>query len=365
MFNQCQYFYLLTFVKRIILKAILLDALVCPKCGSTFNIRNMEKKANEIINGTLVCLKNHKFKVLKGIPRFVFDTSKGFIKTEDAFSSKWKTYHKSYHEKGWFEFQRNWFLERFGWDTLAKFNKFLEGRSRILDAGTGIGNSARFLSSNVNSQVFALDASESIDFAYKKYGHIENVHFLQADLRKLPFQKNFFDYVYSDQVLHHTKNTETSFKYLTKFLQKKGFVSIYVYNKKAPLREYADDYIRSKTTKMTEAQCIDFSKDMTILGRSLSRLKKKITIPKDIPLLNIKAGTYDVQRFIYWHFLKCFWADDGDFERSVGVNFDWYYPKFAFRHTPEEVRKWYKDTNTTITHFKEIESGISVTGKKL
>ncbi|HEV2193276.1 MAG TPA: class I SAM-dependent methyltransferase [Nitrosopumilaceae archaeon] len=347
------------------MKTSLLDALVCPKCSSAFHIKNIKKRESEIIEGTLVCAQNHKFKVINGIPRFVFDTSKSFAKTEDAFSSKWKKYHKSYHEKEWFEFQRNWFLERFGWHTLSKFNKFLESRKKILDAGTGIGNSARFLSNSKNAQVFALDASESIDFAYKKYGHIENVHFLQADLRKLPFRKNFFDYIYSDQVLHHTKNTETSFKYLTKFLQKNGLISIYVYNKKAPIREFADDYIRTKTTKMSEAECVEFSKDMTILGKSLSRLKKKITIPRDISLLNIKAGTYDVQRFIYWHFLKCFWADDEDFERSVGVNFDWYYPKYAYRHTPDEVRKWYADTKTKIIHFKEIESGISATGKKL
>jgi len=34
----------------------------------------------------------------------------------------------------------------------------------------GIGNSAKLFSSNLKSEVFAIDASESIDFAYKKYG---------------------------------------------------------------------------------------------------------------------------------------------------------------------------------------------------
>ena len=95
-----------------------------------------------------------------------------------------------------------------------------------------------------------------------------------------------------------------------------------------------------------------------------SNLKKKIRIPRDIPILGIKAGTYDVQRFIYWYFLKCFWAEDGNFERSVGVNFDWYFPKFAYRHTPKEVRDWFKQSKVKITTFKEIESGISVTGIK-
>lgn len=316
------------------------------------------------MEGTLACKNHHKFKIAGGIPRFVTDTAKDFVKTEDAFSAKWRIYHNSYHKKNWFEFQKNWFLERFDWKTSENLNKFLKTKKNILDAGTGLGNSARFLSGNPDSTVFALDASESIDFAYKKYGSIKNVHFLQADLRKLPFRKGFFDYVYSDQVLHHTKNTETSFKYLTKFLTDDGHISIYVYNKKAPIREFADDYIRSKTTKMSESECVEFSKDMAILGKSLTKLKKSITIPRDIKLLNIKAGTYDVQRFIYWHFLKCFWAEDDDYQRSVGVNFDWYYPKYAYRHTPQEVRKWYSDSKIRIISFKEIESGISVTGIK-
>ena len=53
--------------------------------------------------------------------------------------------------------------------------------------------------------------------------------------------------------------------------------------------------------KMTEKQCIQFSKDMALLGKSLSQIKKTVTISRNIPLLEIKAGTYDVQRFIYWN----------------------------------------------------------------
>ena len=316
------------------------------------------------MSGYLICANKHKFKITDGIPRFVTDITKDFVKTEEAFSAKWTHHHQNHHAKDWIDFQAKWFLERYEWKTLDKFKAFLDTKSMILDAGTGIGNSAKLLSANSNSQVFALDASQSINFAYKKYGNLPNVHFLQADLRQLPFRKRFFDFIYSDQVLHHTKNTGTSFKYLTKFLTDSGFISIYVYKKKAPIREYVDDYIRKITINMSVNECMDFSKDMTYLGKSLAGLKKKITIPKDIPILGVKAGTYDVQRFIYWTFLKCFWDESDNFERSVGVNFDWYYPKFAFRHTPKEVRKWFQDTKIKIVTFKEIESGISVTGKK-
>jgi len=347
------------------LKISLLEFLVCPACRGEISINIRKKIKSEIIEGSLTCKKcKEVFSITKGIPRFVKDQTKNFVKTEDAFSAKWRLHHKNHQAQDWIDFQQKWFFERYEWKSQNQFLKFLENKNTILDAGTGVGNSAKMLSSNPNSQVFALDASESIDFAYKKYGKTSNIHFLQADLRVLPFNKKFFDFIYSDQVLHHTKNTGTSFKYLTKFLNDNGVISIYVYNKKAPVREYVDDHIRKTTVNMTEKDCISFSKDMAILGKSLSKLNKKITIPNDIPILGVKAGTYDVQRFIYWHFLKCFWDPSDNFERSVGVNFDWYYPKYAYRHTPKEVKKWYKESKLKIIHFKEIESGISVTGKK-
>ncbi len=347
------------------MKHNLLDFIVCPTCTSNFKLRIKKKIKNEIITGHLICSKcNEKFKINNGIPRFVVDQTKDFVRTEMAFSAKWRNHHTNHHAKDWVQWQKNWFLERFDWRSIKEFNTFLKSREFILDAGTGIGNSAKMLSVNKSSTVFALDASDSIDFAYKKYGKSSNIHFIQADIRQLPFKKLFFDYIFSDQVLHHTKNTSTSFKYLTKFLGKSGYISIYVYNKKAPIREYVDDYIRKSTVKMSVSECTEFSKDMAYLGKALSKLKKKITIPRDISLLGVKAGKYDVQRFVYWNFLKCFWDESDNFDRSVGVNFDWYYPKFAFRHTAAEVRQWYRDIKLKVTTLKEIESGISVTGKK-
>ena len=347
------------------MKERLIQFLICPKCGKKISLKSSKKEHGEVLEGKLICLKNHKFPIKGGIPRFVVDKAKNFVKTENSFTSKWKNYNKTYHSKKWINNQKKWFLERFGWNTISNFNKFLKTRKKILDAGTGVGNSAKLFSTNPKTEVFAIDASESVDFAYKKYRNVPNIHFLQADIRKLPFKKNFFDYVCSDQVLHHTKDTASSFKILTKLLAKKGIISIYVYKIKGPLREFADDFIRKSTVKMTEKQCIEFSRDMATLGKNLSKLKKTITIPRDIPVLQIKAGTYDVQRFIYWTFLKCWWSGDVPFDQSIATNFDWYFPEYAYRHSSKEVRKWFKDVKLKITHFNEIESGFSVNGKKL
>jgi len=337
---------------------------VCPKCKSKFHLKSEKQQKNEILKGILICSKNHKFPIFNGVPRLVIDKEKNFEKTETAFSSKWKNFNKSYHNKRWYDKQRKWFLDRFGWITVSKFLKFLNKCEYILDAGTGVGNSAHWFSANKNALVFAIDASESVIFANKKYGKISNIHFLQADIRQLPFKKNFFSFICSDQVLHHTKDTKTSFINLTKHLKKNGLISIYVYKKKGPIREFSDDYVRDIMINKSEKECLKFSKSMAVLGRSLSKLNKKITIPEDIPTLKIKSGTYDLQRFIYWNFLKCWWSDDVLFEQSIATNFDWYYPKYAYRHTPDEVKKWFKDVKIKIFHFNEIESGINITGIK-
>ncbi len=337
---------------------------MCPKCKSKFHLKSEKQQKNEILKGILICSKNHKFPIFNGVPRLVVDKEKNFKKTETAFSSKWKNFSKSYHNKRWYDKQQKWFLDRFGWNSVPKFLKFLNKCEYILDAGTGVGNSAHWFSANKNALVFAIDASESVIFANKKYGKISNIHFLQADIRQLPFKKNFFSFICSDQVLHHTKNTKTSFINLTKHLKKNGLISIYIYKKKGPIREFSDDFIREIMVNKSEKDCLKFSKSMAILGRSLSKLNKKITIPKNIPILKIKSGTYDLQRFIYWNFLKCWWSDDVPFEQSIATNFDWYYPKYAYRHTPDEVKNWFKEQKLKISHFNEIESGISITGKK-
>ena len=106
------------------MKLELIDQIVCPECHTNFSLKIRKKEKEEIIQGTLTCVKKHKFSVIQGIPRLVSDTQEDFIKTEDAFSSKWRNFNKTYHNKKWIEGQKKWFLERFGWKTSPKFNNF-------------------------------------------------------------------------------------------------------------------------------------------------------------------------------------------------------------------------------------------------
>jgi len=317
---------------------------------------------NEIIKGILYCNNNHQFKITKGIPRLVVSKIRQFIDTENAFSAKWNKFNKDFLDKSWYERDRKWFLNRYGWKNQSRLDKFLSDKRIILDAGTGIGNSAKLLAKNC--VVFAIDASSSVDYAFDKFGKDNNIHFIQADLRQLPFGKNMFDYINSDQVLHHTIDAQSSFKYLIQYLKKSGYISFYVYKKKGPIREFSDGFIRNHTVKMDVKHCLDICRQITFFAKSLSNIKAKIKIEKDIPILRIKRGSYDLQRFIHWNFMKCYWSEDNDFQRSLGNNFDWYFPRLASHHTPQEVRSWCKVHNMKIINFQEIYSGISVLARK-
>lgn len=347
------------------MKERLLRWLVCPACGASFKSSNVEQKS-EIVSASIVCSKGHRFAVIKGVPRLLIenqlvDTQR---ETKDSFSEKWRRIPNYGYEEKMRNFQLNWYLERYGWNSLENLINFLHTRQFILDAGTGLGRDAKLYAENTGGEVFGIDISDGIDVAYSSIGYLPNLHLIQADLTRLPFKDGFFDFIACDQVIHHTPNTEKSFKYLVRFLKPGGQIAVYVYRKKGPIREFCDDYIRSYTTKLSPQECYEFSEALTKLGKSLSELNVEINIPKDIPILEIKAGNYDLQRFVYWDVFKCFWNSDFDFETNVMINFDWYHPKDAHRHTPEEVNQWLKDTGLEIVSFNVAESGISARGVK-
>ena len=349
------------------MKKSLMQYMACPSCGAGLQLSEPHQEDGlEVISGLLLCPEGHAFPVTEGVPRMVvsdtLETTK--VDTQRSFSEKWAKIPDYGHDSSTREFQLRWYLQRYGWNSLEGLTAFLSTRRFILDAGTGTGRDTKLYAENTGGQVFGIDISRSVDAAYAHTRHLPNAHIIQADLTRLPFPRRFFDFVVSDQVLHHTPDTAASFKYLTGFLEHGGQIAIYVYKKKGPVREFCDDYIRSHTTKLEAGECYEFARAVTRLGKALSDQKTEITVPEDIPYLQIRSGTYDLQRFVYWNILKCFWNDDFDFETNVMVNFDWYHPRDAHRHTPDEVASWFEDARLEILHFDVGDSGISARGMK-
>ena len=156
---------------------------------------------------------------------------------------------------------------------------------------------------------------------------------------QLPFADDTFDTVFSEGVLHHTPSTRAALESVVRVLRPGGEILFYVYVRKAPAREFMDDHIRDEIAGLPPEVAWDQLRSLTRLGEALAGLRAEVEVP-DVPLLGIKAGRYDVQRLVYYHFAKLFWNDLHSFEENVHVNFDWYHPRYAHRQSPDEVRDW-------------------------
>lgn len=345
----------------------ILTYLACPVCGSDFSMEIKKADGQHVEEGTLTCENNgcrENFEISKGIPRLVVAESmdSNSEQTSESFNFKWKRHSRFGFDGSSATSHYSWYYEKYHWSR-ENFESFLSSKKLILDAGCGTGHDVALYASMTEGEVFGIDFSGSVDVAYQNTKLIENVHILQADILNPPFKREIFDFITSEGVLHHTPSTKLALESLVGCLGKEGNIQIYVYKKKAPMREFCDDYIREYATKLSFDDCWNLCTAITVLGKELSNLKAEIDAP-DVPILQIKQGKYNLQRFIYYHFMKCFWNDEFSFEENVMTNFDWYHPKYAHRHTPEEVEEWFKEMGLEIKVFDVGESGISARGVK-
>lgn len=256
----------------------------------------------------------------------------------------------------------SWILERNGWSGLGDLRARLEGRRRVLDAGCGNGRVSALLRECADpaTQVVGIDLV-SHDVAQANLAGAPNVHFEQADLTQDLSRLGRFDFIYCQEVLHHTQDPARSFANLCALLNPGGEIAIYVYKVKAPVREFTDDYVRGKIANLPYEEALRLCAQITQLGKALSELDAKVRVP-DVEVLGIEAGEYDVQRLVYHAFAKCFWNPELTVHANDLVNYDWYHPQTATRHTLAEVREWFRGQRLAITHEHVDPYGITVRG---
>ncbi len=276
--------------------------------------------------------------------------------TNDSFSEKWVKLDKESSTKEMEIFQKNWVLELYGFKTIDGLKLFLSDKKVIIDAGCGLGYKSAWLAELApHAIVFGIDFSEAAFVAAKRYQHIPNLVFFRGDIADLPFKKETLDFILCDQVIHHTQDPKKTFAHLASLLTPTGKFACYVYAKKALPRELVDDYFRKATHNLSHEEMWQFSDQLTELGKRLTDLNIKFDCP-DIPALGIKGGEYDIQRFVYWNFIKCFYHPKWTKQENDACNFDWYSPSNAERYTPEEYKQWAYDLNLKIEFFRSEEA---------
>lgn len=344
-----------------------LELLVVPDSGEALQIAPGAKPTDgtEVDAATLASASGRTFEVREGIPSFVAKETLD-EQTVRSFGEKWEKHR--YYRDHTRAFYTSWYVARFGFGDAAGLAKFLADKRYVLDAGTGAGRDAQnFTDAAPESVVFGVDTSWhalATNAANARERGAKPGRLVHADLHHLPFPDGFFDFVNCDQVIHHTPDPRAAFEALTKKLRVGGEVATYVYRKKSVIREFTDDFVRDRIKAGSFEEALAVTEGITKLGKAFAELNQRVTIEEDIPVLGITKGDYDVQRFLHWHVLKCFWNADFDFFTNNVVNADWYHPVHCHRFTPEEFRAWFDESAWDVQAWDEQEAGISCRARK-
>ena len=191
-----------------------------------------------------------------------------------------------------------------------KFKNFIGFKKNVLEVGCGTGQLSIYFSIGSNNNIVGFDPTLNSlklakNFAIKN--EISNIDFVNADIFDDVLIDNYFDFIWCNGVLHHTKDPYKAFQIVSKSLKKEGYILVGLYNKIGRLR--------------------------TILRKYMSKLfgVKFIEI-FDPTLKNLKVS---------------------DEERKSWIQ-DQYFHPIESLHTLDEVLKWFKDNN--IEYINSIPS---------
>jgi ubiquinone/menaquinone biosynthesis C-methylase UbiE len=108
---------------------------------------------------------------------------------------------------------------------VAEFKK--HAGDKVLEIGCGTGaDLLQFARHGAIATGIDL-TSGHVELARKRLGGLAQIY--QADMRKLPFANNSFDYIYCHGVLHHSDDPEKAISEMFRVLRPGGRINIHVY----------------------------------------------------------------------------------------------------------------------------------------
>jgi SAM-dependent methyltransferase len=277
-------------------------ALVCPSCRAPLVPEGRAYR----------CGAGHVWPVRRGIPRFV--ASEGYA---GNFGFEWRRYKKTQLDRLGSRESEKTFHEKTGLRP-----EDLRGK-RVLDVGVGTGRFAD-VARRWGAEVYGVDLSLAVETARKNLP--PECFVAQANLFELPFEKASFDIVYSIGVLHHTPDTLEAVKAVAPYVKPGGTLAIWVYQK--DIWTYYCDIYRRFTPDMPQS-LLHFLSNLSIPYYHFLELVRKT------PMI----GELARDRLLWYLFMPMhkdpFWR--------VLDTYDWYSPRYQWKHTPEEVEGWFRE----------------------
>ena len=126
-----------------------------------------------------------------------------------------------------------------------QFKKFIGYKKKVLEVGCGTGQLSIYFSLANNNEIIAFDPTiESINLGknFSKKNNIKNIKFVNADIFDDVLTDNYFDFIWCNGVLHHTKDPYKAFEIISKSLKNNGYILIGLYNKIGRIRTIVRKY---------------------------------------------------------------------------------------------------------------------------
>jgi SAM-dependent methyltransferase len=269
--------------------------LRCPNCGGRFAA---EGNGAAAISGRINCSCGASFPVVGGIPRFVEQAHLA------SFGRQWNAYEVAHADEDQATFE-------------AKTGMPLASLAglRVLDAGCGGGRYAK-VAGEAGAIVRGVDHTTAVEKAASLCAHLPNVAFAQADLKRLPFEPQAFDAVFSIGVMHHDVDTRAVFDSVARMVKPRGRFAVWLYRKNQWWQEWLNDALRRRSVRMPPEKLERWCRVGAALG--------------GVPVVN-----KTVNKIVNF-------SAHPAWENRVCDTFDWYAPAYQHHHTVDELCEWFR-----------------------
>jgi SAM-dependent methyltransferase len=305
-------------------KSDFVDILSCPRCGTPIAVADGDR-ADEIESGTLRCQGGHTFPIVGGVPRFV--ESELYVQN---FGFEWNVHAGTQLDSAGSDESEQAFRAKTGFTPELLMGKL------VLDVGCGMG---RYIdvASRWGATVVGVDLSRAVEAAQRNVGRRPHVNIAQANVFELPFRAGTFDFIFSLGVLHHTPDTKAAFDRLPGLLRTHGRIAIWLYSNYGGWRP--SELYRYVTPRLPKR----LLHGLTYVAVPLYYVHK---IPVVGPALSFLTPIS--------HHPKARWR--------VLDTFDWYSPKYQWKHSYEEVFPWFEQHG--LTDIRVLGAPIALQGTK-
>jgi ubiquinone/menaquinone biosynthesis C-methylase UbiE/uncharacterized protein YbaR (Trm112 family) len=306
------------------LRRSFVDIALCPECRSDLALQTNDA-GPDFAEGFLRCTTGHVFQIIDGVPRFV--ATDGYA---ENFGIQWNLHDRTQLDTDTSHESEATFMEKTGFT-----KEEIAGKS-VLDVGCGMGRFSE-VASRCGATVVGIDLTSAVNAARRNLRD-RGVELAQADVFKLPFRDESFDFIFSIGVLHHTPSTKDAFARLPRLLKAGGKIAIWVYAH-SRLTSHITDVYRVGTKRLPKP----------LLYR-LSRLAIPLYHVHRTPLVGAvtrRALPTSMHADPEWRALD---------------TFDWYSPKYQWKHTDEELRRWFMESG--LVDLRKLPSPVSMQGTR-